>query len=107
MCTLVPMRSVPHRVVCLMGLDDGVFPRQTALDGDDRVLADPHVGDRDERCGGAPQLRKELEARGRDHAERALGPEEQAADVVAGIVLAQRAEARQYAAVVKQVRQSG
>ena len=25
--TLVPMRSVPHRVVCLLGLDDGVFPR--------------------------------------------------------------------------------
>ncbi len=25
-CTLVPMRSVPHRVVGLLGLDDGVFP---------------------------------------------------------------------------------
>ena len=25
-CTLVPMRSVPHRVVCLLGLDDGVVP---------------------------------------------------------------------------------
>ncbi len=25
-CTLVPMRSVPHRVVCLLGLDDGAFP---------------------------------------------------------------------------------
>ena len=22
-CTMVPMRSVPHRVVCLLGLDDG------------------------------------------------------------------------------------
>ncbi len=49
MCTLVPMRSVPHRVVCLMGLDDGVFPRQAARDGDDLLLADPHVGDRDAR----------------------------------------------------------
>ena len=49
-CTLVPMRSVPHRVVCLMGLDDGVFPRQTARDGDDLLLADPHVGDRDARA---------------------------------------------------------
>ena len=38
-CTLVPMRSVPHRVVCLIGLDDGVFPRQTARDGDDLLLA--------------------------------------------------------------------
>jgi exodeoxyribonuclease V gamma subunit len=48
-CTLVPMRSVPHRVVCLMGLDDGVFPRQTARDGDDLLPLDPHVGDRDAR----------------------------------------------------------
>ena len=43
------MRSVPHRVVCLMGLDDGDFPRQTARDGDDLLLLDPHVGDRDAR----------------------------------------------------------
>ena len=48
-CTLVPMRSVPHRVVCLVGLDDGVFPRQTARDGDDLLLLDPHLGDRDAR----------------------------------------------------------
>jgi exodeoxyribonuclease V gamma subunit len=48
-CTLVPMRSVPHRVVCLLGLDDGVFPRHTARDGDDLLIADPYVGDRDER----------------------------------------------------------
>ena len=48
-CTLVPMRSIPHRVVCLLGLDDGAFPRQTERDGDDLVLIDPHVGDRDGR----------------------------------------------------------
>jgi exodeoxyribonuclease V gamma subunit len=48
-CTLHPMRSVPHRVVCLLGLDDGVFPRQTTRDGDDLMLEDPHVGDRDPR----------------------------------------------------------
>ena len=29
-CTLVPMRSVPHRVVCLLGLDDGDVPAQGA-----------------------------------------------------------------------------
>lgn len=46
-CTLVPMRSVPHRVVCLIGMDDGVFPRQPAVDGDDLMLAAPMVGDRD------------------------------------------------------------
>jgi exodeoxyribonuclease V gamma subunit len=48
-CTLMPMRSVPHRVVCLLGLDDGAFPRNAPRDGDDLMLADPHVGDRDAR----------------------------------------------------------
>jgi len=48
-CTLVPMRSVPHRVVCLLGLDDGAFPRKTARDGDNLLLAEPRVGDRDPR----------------------------------------------------------
>ena len=43
-CTLVPMRSVPHRVVCLLGLDDGLFPRPGDQDGDDLLLADPQVG---------------------------------------------------------------
>ncbi len=43
------MRSVPHRVVCLLGLDDGAFPRKAHRDGDDLMLADPHVGDRDSR----------------------------------------------------------
>jgi exodeoxyribonuclease V gamma subunit len=46
-CTLVPMRSVPHRVVCLLGLDDGLFPRPGHHDGDDLLLANPQVGDRD------------------------------------------------------------
>ena len=48
-CTLVPMRSVPHRVVCVLGLDDGEFPRRARRDGDDLLLAEPHVGDRDPR----------------------------------------------------------
>jgi exodeoxyribonuclease V gamma subunit len=48
-CTLAPMRSVPHRVVCLLGLDDAVFPRRGPRDGDDVLLDDPHVGDRDPR----------------------------------------------------------
>jgi exodeoxyribonuclease V gamma subunit len=47
--TLVPMRSVPHRVVCLLGLDDGVFPRAGVPDGDDVIARDPLVGERDPR----------------------------------------------------------
>jgi exodeoxyribonuclease V gamma subunit len=48
-CTMVPMRSVPHRVVCLLGLDDGVFPRVGAVDGDDVLARDPMTGERDLR----------------------------------------------------------
>lgn len=48
-CTLVPMRSVPHPVVCLLGLDDGVFPRHPGRDGDDLISLEPRVGDRDPR----------------------------------------------------------
>jgi len=48
-CTLVPMRSVPHRLVCLLGLDDGAFPRQPPRDGDNLLLDAPRPGDRDPR----------------------------------------------------------
>ncbi len=48
-CTMVPMRSVPHRVVCLLGIDDGVFPRVTQEDGDNLLHRDPAVGERDPR----------------------------------------------------------
>ncbi len=48
-CTMVPMRSVPHRVVCLLGLDDGVFPRVGFIDGDDVLARRPHTGERDGR----------------------------------------------------------
>ncbi len=47
--TLVPMRSVPHRVVCLVGLDDGVFPRTGWVDGDDVLARRPLTGERDPR----------------------------------------------------------
>ena len=59
--TLVPMRSVPHRVVCLLGLDDGVFPRAGEVDGDDVLARRPLVGERD-----AAQRRPPAPAR-RDH----------------------------------------
>jgi exodeoxyribonuclease V gamma subunit len=48
-CTMVPMRSVPHRVVCVVGLDDGVFPRLDLPDGDDVLARDPMTGERDIR----------------------------------------------------------
>ncbi len=49
MCSMVPMRSVPHRVICLLGLDDGAFPRNVVVNGDDLLARDPVVGERDAR----------------------------------------------------------
>nr|WP_221185732.1 exodeoxyribonuclease V subunit gamma [Flexivirga oryzae] len=48
-CTMMPMRSVPHRVICLLGLDDGVFPRTSGVDGDDVLARAPLTGERDAR----------------------------------------------------------
>jgi exodeoxyribonuclease V gamma subunit len=46
-CTLVPMRSVPYRVVCLLGMDDQRFPRAGRFDGDDLLAGRAVVGDTD------------------------------------------------------------
>ncbi|HVD18213.1 MAG TPA: exodeoxyribonuclease V subunit gamma [Propionibacteriaceae bacterium] len=48
-CTMLPMRSVPHRVVCLLGVDDGVFPRRPEPDGDNIIRDDERIGDHDVR----------------------------------------------------------
>jgi exodeoxyribonuclease V gamma subunit len=48
-CTMLPMRSVPHRVVCLLGVDDGVFPRRPPPDGDNIIADEECVGDHDVR----------------------------------------------------------
>ncbi len=51
---LLPMRQVPFRVIALVGLADGVFPRRTRVDPIDRALAEPRSTDpspRDEDRG--------------------------------------------------------
>jgi len=50
-CTLMPMRAVPFRVVCLLGMNDGDFPRR-APKADFDLLAQPgqaRPGDRSRR----------------------------------------------------------
>jgi len=42
-CTLMPMRAVPFRVVCLLGMNDGDFPRR-AQQADFDLLALPGMG---------------------------------------------------------------
>lgn len=46
-CSLRSLRGVPYRVICLLGLDDGVFPRAAERDGDDLMLRDPRPGEPD------------------------------------------------------------
>lgn len=48
-CSPAALRQVPHRVVALLGIDDHVFPRVGAADGDDLLARAPLVGDRDAR----------------------------------------------------------
>jgi exodeoxyribonuclease V gamma subunit len=48
-CTMVPMRSVPHRVVALLGMDEGSFPRSGVVDGDDLLARDRRAGERNPR----------------------------------------------------------
>ncbi|KGG12267.1 Exodeoxyribonuclease V gamma chain [Prochlorococcus sp. MIT 0601] len=49
---LEPMRAIPHKVIVLMGLDEGIFPRQNYRPGfnlleQKRLLGDPKSTDKD------------------------------------------------------------
>jgi exodeoxyribonuclease V gamma subunit len=46
---LLPMRSIPAKVVCLVGLNQDTFPREDRPLGFDLMVADPRIGDRSRR----------------------------------------------------------
>lgn len=48
---LKPMRSVPARVICLLGMDDAAFPRQDRPLSFDRIRRQLRPGDRSVRAG--------------------------------------------------------
>ncbi|WP_414164720.1 exodeoxyribonuclease V subunit gamma [Superficieibacter sp. BNK-5] len=48
-CTLMPMRSIPFKVVCLLGMNDGVYPRTLSPLGFDLMSQKPLRGDRSRR----------------------------------------------------------
>ncbi|MEA9397198.1 exodeoxyribonuclease V subunit gamma [Lelliottia amnigena] len=48
-CTLMPMRSIPFKVVCLLGMNDGIYPRALAPLGFDLMSQQPQRGDRSRR----------------------------------------------------------
>lgn len=48
-CTLMPMRSVPFKVVCLLGMNEGAYPRSLVPMGFDLMAGDYRSGDRSRR----------------------------------------------------------
>lgn len=48
-CTLLPMRAIPFNVVCLLGMNEGEFPRQRAVNSFDLMHYAPQKGDRARR----------------------------------------------------------
>jgi len=48
-CGLVPQRSIPFGMVCLLGMNEGEFPRAGGDSGLNRMAAHPRRGDRDTR----------------------------------------------------------
>ena len=49
-CALAPMRSLPFRVIYLMGMNDGAFPRQQPELGFDLMKREFRLGDRSRRA---------------------------------------------------------
>jgi exodeoxyribonuclease V gamma subunit len=45
-CAMLPMRSIPFKVIALIGMNDGVFPRQDRSPGFDLIAREPRRGDR-------------------------------------------------------------
>jgi exodeoxyribonuclease V gamma subunit len=48
-CALLPMRSIPFKVICLLGMNDDAYPRSTRALGFDLLAARPRPGDRSRR----------------------------------------------------------
>ena len=44
-CGLVPVRSIPFKVVCLLGMDDKAFSRVGVQASFDKIAAKPARGD--------------------------------------------------------------
>lgn len=45
-CAMLPMRSIPFKVIALLGMNDGEFPRRNRADGFDLISRYPRRGDR-------------------------------------------------------------
>ena len=48
-CTMLPMRSIPFKVICIIGMNNDAFPRDYRTVGFDLVAQHPKPGDRSRR----------------------------------------------------------
>ena len=48
-CAMLPMRSIPFKVVCLVGMDMDAFPRESKTLSFDLMAKNPRIGDRSRR----------------------------------------------------------
>ncbi|MBU0544983.1 MAG: exodeoxyribonuclease V subunit gamma, partial [Proteobacteria bacterium] len=48
-CSMLPMRSIPFKVICLLGMNNDAFPRSSYLYGFDLMAGDPRPGDRSKK----------------------------------------------------------
>lgn len=45
-CAMMPMRSIPFKIICILGLNDDSFPRKSSHFSWDLIAANPRSGDR-------------------------------------------------------------
>ncbi len=45
-CAMLPMRSIPFRIICLLGMGDDSYPRRSFAPGFDLITKHPRPGDR-------------------------------------------------------------
>ncbi len=48
-CAMLPMRSIPFKVICLIGMNSDAFPRDSKTLGFDLMAQKPKIGDRSRR----------------------------------------------------------
>jgi exodeoxyribonuclease V gamma subunit len=48
-CAMLPMRSIPLKIICLLGMNADAFPRDSRQPGFDLTARDPRPGDRSRR----------------------------------------------------------
>jgi len=48
-CSMLPMRAIPFKVICLLGMNDGLYPRSSRKKSFDLMAMEPKRGDRSRR----------------------------------------------------------